>query len=189
MSETTRAVGLVPEALQAFTERVHGVPDDAWARQTPCTDWTVRDLLNHVTSEHLWAADLLAGKSLQEVGDRYDGDVLGDDPVAAWDRASAGSLAAWRRATPDQTVELSRGETPASQYAEEMLVDLVVHGWDLARGAGLDERMPRDAVLRALAFARAHESELEGSGMFAEPVPTESDDPQDQLVALLGRRP
>lgn len=189
MSESTSAISLVPQGIEAFTGRVHAVPDDGWGRQSPCAQWSARDVVNHLTSEHLWAADLLAGKSLQDVGDRYDGDVLGDDPVAAWNGASAASLAAWQGARAAQPVQLSRGETPASEYAEEMLVDLVVHGWDLARAAGLDERMPQDAVMHVLAFVRAHESELMGSGMFDAPVAVETDDPQDRLLALLGRRP
>ena len=64
---------------------------DLWAAPTPCTDWTVRDLVNHLTVEHLWVPPLLEGRTVAEVGDRFDGDVLGDDPAAAWEAAAAAS--------------------------------------------------------------------------------------------------
>lgn len=178
---------MVPEALRAFSERVHAVPDDAWARPTPCDRWSVRDLVNHLTAEHLWAHDLLRGSTVEQVGDDYDGDVLGPDPVAAWDRAAERSGEAWRAAAPDGTVNLSSGDAPVERYAEEMLLDLTVHAWDLARGAGLDERLPEQAVTHCLAYARRHAGDYVGSGLFAAPVPTDSADPQVQLLALLGR--
>ena len=183
------AITLMPQAFTALSERVHAVPSERWDHDTPCTEWTVRDLLNHLTAEHLWAADLLDGRTIEEVGDRYDGDVLGGDPASAWDRAAEASRTRWGTTPPDREVDLSWGPTPALEYAEQMLGDLVVHGWDLARGAGLDERMPLEAVEHVLAYARDRIGGWSGSGMFAAPVDVDSDDPQDQLVALFGRRP
>jgi uncharacterized protein (TIGR03086 family) len=184
----TDAIELLPRAFAAFTDRVNVIPDDRWDAPTPDTEWSVRDLVNHLTSEHLWAPDLLDGITVAEAGDRYSGDVLGDDPKGAWARAQSASQAAWAATRPDRDVHLSFGTVPATEYAEQMLVDLVVHTWDLARGAGLDERLPEDAVQHALDYAREHAEEWRGSGMFADPVPTDSPDPQTQLLALLGRR-
>lgn len=180
---------LLPVAGAEFTARVHAVPADAWHAPTPCTEWDVRDLVNHVVGEHLWAPHLLRGETVEEVGDRYDGDVVGADPVAAWDDAWSASSAAWAAASDDQDVHLSRGPTPASAYAEEMLSDLVVHGWDLARGAGLDERGDPRAVARVLQTAEAHAAEWAGSTMFGDRIDVDSDDPQDRLLGLLGRQP
>jgi uncharacterized protein (TIGR03086 family) len=185
------AMERIPHALDLFGEKVHAVDPDAWTNQTPCTEWDVRDVVNHMTSEHLWAADLLGGKTVADVGDRYDGDVLGDDPVAAWDRAGRGSREAWQRARPGDQVNLSRGDTPVEHYATEMLVDLAVHGWDVARGAGLEDglqRMDPDTVSYLLPFIRKHQRAYAGTGLFAARVPTDSEDPQVQLLALLGRR-
>jgi uncharacterized protein (TIGR03086 family) len=183
------ALDLMPSALEDFGARVHAVGDSAWARQSPCEDWSALDVVNHLTAEHLWGADLLAGKTIEEVGDRYDGDVVGDQPVEAWDRAASRSLEAWRHAAPDQTVALSYGVTPVSRYAEEMVLDLTVHGWDLARAAGLDDHLPRPLVDHVLAYVREHQEELSGAGVFAAPVEVDSGDPQDRLLGLLGRQP
>src|ERR1700754_4225892 len=84
-------------ALAEFDHRVHRVPDGRWGAGTPCTDWTVRDLVRHITAEHLWAPSLLRGATLAEIGDRFDGDVLGDDPVGAWEQAGADASLAFHR--------------------------------------------------------------------------------------------
>jgi uncharacterized protein (TIGR03086 family) len=182
---------LIPQAAEAFSRTVHQVPADAWDNGTPCTDWSVRDVVNHLTGEHLWVPPLLAGKTLEDVGDAFDGDVLGDDPVAAWEQAITASVAAWRGADPDFPVHLSVGPTPASEYANQMLLDLVVHDWDLARGAGLDDTLDPELVAAVQAYVTTIESQLdEWGGVFAAPVQVPDDaDAQTRLLAKLGRRP
>jgi uncharacterized protein (TIGR03086 family) len=181
---------LLLDALATFGTRVRAVPEDRWGAPTPCTDWTVRDLVNHVTSEHLWAVPLLRGQTPEQVGDRYDGDLLGQDPAVSWSSAEAASAVAWKvLVSPDQPVTLSYGQTTAGAYAEEMLLDLVVHGWDLARGAGQDEVMDPAAAAHVLAFAEASAEDWKGAGIFADPIETTSTAPQDRLLALLGREP
>ena len=171
-------------------QRVHEVPDDAWTAPTPCTEWNVREVLNHLVYEQLWARDLLSGATVEEVGSRHDGDVVGDDPVGAWDAAWAASRAAFAAVDEQATVALSRGPTPIADYRREMIIDLVVHGWDLSRGAGLDESGEPSSVRRALQIAEEQDAGgWSASGMFAPPVPVDSDDPLTRLVALLGRRP
>jgi uncharacterized protein (TIGR03086 family) len=68
--------------------RVHAIRDDQWTKPTPCTEWDVRTLLNHLVYEQLWAPELLRGATVEEVGDRFDGDVLGDDPFKSWSTAA-----------------------------------------------------------------------------------------------------
>ncbi|WP_020576232.1 TIGR03086 family metal-binding protein [Actinopolymorpha alba] len=180
---------LMPRAARVFSDRVHGVPANQWTGSTPCTEWTVRDLVNHLASEHLWAPHILGGETIEQVGDRYDGDVLGTDPVATWDAAIADSLAAWARTSDDAQVHLSFGDTSAEEYAEQMLFDLAVHAWDLARGAGLDERLDPVVVRHVWAYASEAVPQWQGTPMMAPPVPIKSDDQQDKLIALTGRRP
>jgi uncharacterized protein (TIGR03086 family) len=185
----TEPRALLPAAAKEFTDRVHAIAPDAWRRATPDEDWTVRDLVNHLVAEHLWAPPLLAGRTVAEVGDRFDGDVLGGDPVRAWDEAITESLRSWARADDEQPVHLSSGATPAREYAEQMLLDLVVHSWDLARGAGLDERLPTPLVEHAYAYARPRAEQWRSGGIFGPRIDIDSTDPQDRLLALLGRRP
>jgi uncharacterized protein (TIGR03086 family) len=180
---------LILSAIPAFTATVLAVPDDAWGKPTPCEEWSVRDLVNHMTGEHLWAPRLLRGETVEEVGSAYDGDVLGDDPAGAWRTAARASAEAWAYANLGSNVHVSFGLISATDYAEEMLVDLAVHRWDLQRGASVGEAMDGAVVQHALNHVRDQADIYAGSGLFGPPVPTESEAAHDQLVALVGRDP
>ena len=67
---------LYQRAVELFADRVSAVRDEQWGDPTPCDEWTVRDLDNHVTNENLWTVPLIKGGTMEEVGDRFDGDVL-----------------------------------------------------------------------------------------------------------------
>ena len=81
-------------AVAEFDARVRQIGDHQWQAATPDEDWTVRDLVNHLVGEDLWAPPLLAGSTIAEVGDRFEGDVLGAEPKAAWAAASAAAVRA-----------------------------------------------------------------------------------------------
>ncbi|MCA1280426.1 TIGR03086 family metal-binding protein [Saccharopolyspora sp. 7B] len=182
----TPAQQLIPAGLDRFGALVHAV--ERWDDPTPCSAWTVRDLVGHLVAEHRWAPHLLAGETLEQVGDRYDGDLLGDDPVRAWDDAARGSRAAWASADLTGTARFSFGEAPMTTYAEQMLIDLTVHGWDLARATGQPEDLDPAAVDLGLAYARPNADRMAALGIIDPPIPTDSADPAVQLLALLGRR-
>ncbi|WP_175410966.1 TIGR03086 family metal-binding protein [Streptomyces sp. TRM64462] len=180
------------EALDLFSSRVHAIRDDQWDDPTPCTEWSVRDLVNHLTGEQLWVVDLVReGRTVKEVGDAYDGDVLGDDPVATWDRAMAGARDAFReKGALDRTVNLSSGDTAATAYCSQMVADTVVHAWDLSRAIGADERLPTGLVDFALQEFTPYADALAASGYFGPPVePPRDADAQTKLLSMLGRRP
>jgi uncharacterized protein (TIGR03086 family) len=162
---------------------------ERWHAPTPCTDWDVRALVNHLTVEQLWVPPLLQGHTIEEVGHRFDGDVLGSDPVASWDAAIAASTEAWNEpGALDRTVHLSYGDTPASRYLGEMAGDLAVHGWDLARALGVVDVIDPDTVEFLLEEWGGQADQLSSSGLFAPPVPVAMDaDPQTRLLATLGR--
>ena len=149
----------------------------------------MRDLVNHLAGEHLWAPPLLEGMTIEEVGDQFDGDVLGDDPVTAWDSAIAASVNAFASASDEDPVHLSFGIFSVDEYANQMLVDLTVHAWDLARGAGLEEGLEPTTVEASLVYARLRFEEYARSGLFGIPLEIDTDDPQQTLLALLGRDP
>ncbi|WP_326594761.1 TIGR03086 family metal-binding protein [Streptomyces sp. NBC_01803] len=178
-------------AMDEFGRRVQRVRDDQWDAPTPCTEWSVRDLVGHVTGEQLWAPWLLRGASLDEVGDRFDGDVLGDDPAGAWAAAAAASRGAFHRpGTLDAPVHTSSGLTPATDYLRQMTLDLTVHAWDLAHGIGADDGLDGELVQSELGFVESQIDGWQEVGIFDPPVPVaDAAPPQDRLVALLGRRP
>lgn len=179
------------QGLGEFGRRVHQAAEHQWHAPTPCTEWSVRDLVNHVVSEQLWAPLLLRGATLDEVGDRFDGDVLGGDPVRAWEQAAAGSYEAFHRpGALDGLVQTSGGPTPAEEYGQQMITDLTVHAWDLSRGIGVDDRLDEALVSQVYATVEPYVDSWQGLGIFDPPLPIpQAADRQDKLVALLGRRP
>ncbi|HEY3033841.1 MAG TPA: maleylpyruvate isomerase N-terminal domain-containing protein, partial [Streptosporangiaceae bacterium] len=85
---------ILRRANEEFGARISQIGDGQWGAGTPDTEWNVRDLVSHVLSENLWAPPLFAGLTISEVGDRFDGDVLGLDPQGSWRAASTEALAA-----------------------------------------------------------------------------------------------
>ena len=71
------------EGFAARVETLDGLSPERWAAPTPCAEWDVRALLNHIVYEDLWTVPLMEGATIEEVGDRYEGDLLGDDPLTA----------------------------------------------------------------------------------------------------------
>ncbi|QIK05528.1 TIGR03086 family metal-binding protein [Streptomyces sp. Je 1-4] len=180
------------EALALFGTRVHAVRDDQWGAPTPCTEWSVRDLVNHLTAEQLWVPRLVRdGAAITDVGSAYDGEVLGDDPARVWDRAAVAAVAAFsERGALDRPVQLSYGSQRAEAYCTQMMADAVVHTWDLSRAIGAEERLPGHLATAALREVEPYAPGLAASGLFApatEP-PADADD-LTRLLCLLGRRP
>ncbi|WP_030855781.1 TIGR03086 family metal-binding protein [Streptomyces sp. NRRL F-4474] len=179
------------EALRLFGERVRAVRGDQWGAPTPCTEWTVRDLVNHVTAEQLWIPPLITeGRTVEELGDAFSGDVLGDDPVAAWDRASDAARAAFAASGAlERTVRLSYGPALGSAYCAELTADCVVHTWDLCRGIGADDRLPDTLVEFSIKEVMPYAGALAAGGMYAEPVEVPAGaDAQTRLLAMVGRK-
>jgi uncharacterized protein (TIGR03086 family) len=179
------------QAMAVFDRAMHKVGLTDWDSPTPCTGWTVRDLVNHIVTEQLWVPDVLAGRTVAEVGDKFDGDQLHDDPLYAWREASDAARAAWLQpGVVENTVHLSYGDERAEEYGWQMTTDLAVHGWDLATALGADAGIPDELASRLLAYVEPQLSAWSGSSMFADPVPVPDDAPSpDRLVALLGRQP
>ncbi|WP_034267990.1 TIGR03086 family metal-binding protein [Haloechinothrix halophila] len=164
---------------------------DRWDAPTPCTEWSVRDLLNHLVSEQLWAPWLLDGATLDDVGDRFDGNVLGIDPVTAWADSSAAARAAFRKpGALDGDVYVSVGMIDAVEYGWQMTTDLAVHGWDLAMAIGEPQPITDELANELIARFEPYVDALQGHGIFEPPVRVGDDAaPADRLVALLGRDP
>jgi len=176
----------------AHTQRiVDGIADDAWGLPTPCEDWDVREVLNHVVAGNWWAARLAAGETIAEVGDELDGDMLGDDPRAAY-RASVEPAATVfeRPGAMDAPAAVSYGPVPGSVYAGHRFLDVLIHGWDLAVGSGQDTTLPPDLVEACRRVVEPQLDMLAGSGMFGDGARPDHVEPgQDALLKVLGRSP
>ncbi|MEU5696527.1 TIGR03086 family metal-binding protein [Actinosynnema sp. NPDC020468] len=177
--------------MTGFDSRVRRIGADQWGAETPCAEWTVHDLVNHLVNEQLWAPELLAGCTVEQVGDRFDGDQLGEDPLHAWVLAAAAAREAW--IAPKallKPVHLSSGRSTAVEYGWQMTLDLTVHAWDLARAIGADERLDPDVAQAVLDYVEPQIDAWSGTGLFEAAVPVPDDaDVQTRLIGLLGRTP
>jgi uncharacterized protein (TIGR03086 family) len=179
-------------ALDGFRERVRGVGEGQWDDPTPCTEWTVRDLVQHVASELLWSVELGRGASLAEVGDRFEGDVLRDDPQGVVERAVEASVETFRGDHAEE-IDTTQGSIPVEHYLTQMLVDALVHSWDLAVATGQDAALDPGLCTEVYRRSVAAHAEIEGArqvGVFGPEVEVDADaSHQDKLLALLGRDP
>jgi len=181
---------LYRRASNTFGAYVRAVGADQWQAPTPCADWDVRTLVNHIVNEELWVPELLGGKTVDEVGDRFDGDLLGNDPVAAWESAAARALQEVEAdGAMERTTHLSFGDFPGSEYTLQIFADHLVHGWDLAVGIGADTKLDPELVQAATAWFEPVEPAYREMGAIGErpPIPADAD-PQTTLLAMFGRR-
>ena len=182
---------LFRKAVDEFGRRVEAVRPDQWPAPTPDTEWDVRALVNHLIVECLWAPPLLDGLTLDDVGDRFDGDQLGDDPQAAWRQAAAAAARAVGAAGAlERTVHVSFGDIPAHEYVSQLVCDHTIHAWDLATAIKADQRLEPGLVEFARAYLAPHADDWRAAGVFGGEVDVPiGADRQSALLALSGRQP
>jgi uncharacterized protein (TIGR03086 family) len=185
-----RTIDVFRRGADRFGQNVEGVREDQWHSETPCEGWDVHELVRHIVHELLWVPELFAGKTIAEVGDRFEGDLLGEDASGAYDRASEDAVEAVSGpGALDRIVHLSYGDMPGEHYALELSNDLWIHGWDLARAIGADERMDDDVVEILYERYQPLEPGLKASGLFGPKIdPPPDADLQTKLLAVMGRR-
>lgn len=179
---------LFQRAVAQATDCVRKVTADQLSNKTPCREWNLGQLLNHMVYELLWAPALLAGKTIREVGSAYDGDVLSDDVQAAWNRAADAALLAVKGADLSRVVHVSAGDTPATEYLSELTTDMLIHAWDV--GQGLDYSLVFDPEVAQAVYDRIlpRTPSLSGTGLFDPPIDVGSDAPLEvRLLGLVGR--
>ncbi|MBO1766440.1 TIGR03086 family metal-binding protein [Allobranchiibius sp. GilTou38] len=182
---------LIDAASTEFERAVRELPEDSWALRTPC-DMTVRALVEHVVVGNRFTTLLLQGVSRDAARARLDADQLGTDPVSAVVDSSRDQAGAFAAALPGQLVPYRTGDVTVDTFLRFRLVDLVVHAWDLRRGAGLDEALNPELVEALLAVVGPHLEEMISYGAYGDgPSGTLPGDAsaQHRLLDEFGRRP
>jgi uncharacterized protein (TIGR03086 family) len=179
------------QALDATRPLVAGTRPEQLDLATPNDDWDVRALLNHVVAGNWWAAELSAGKTIEEVGDRLDGDVIGANPLDAYDASAEAAAKAFEMpGALEAPCAVSYGPVPGEVYAGHRFLDVLLHGWDLAKATGQSTELDPGLVAGALAVLEPQYEMMRGSGAFKTDVPVpDGGDPQTRLLAMVGRRP
>jgi uncharacterized protein (TIGR03086 family) len=138
-------------ALSAVGHLIAGIRDNQWSAPTPCTDWTVHDLVKHLVGVNLAFVALLSDQAPPDRGT----DHLGDDPAGAYRDSGVAVQAAFEQ--PGVLERTYHGPLGAASGAEQLpirIVDLLAHGWDLAQATGQPAELPEGLADQALAFAR-----------------------------------
>jgi uncharacterized protein (TIGR03086 family) len=181
---------LYVRAMTATRQYIDRVRQDQWHAPTPCSKWDVKQVANHIVGENLWAGELLQGKTIEQVGDTLDGDLAGDDPAAAY-RASVtvATDAVTAPGAMEATCHLSFGDFSGADYAAQLFMDTLIHGWDIASATGQDTRLDPDLVSACMPIAQQITSMARDSGVFGDDLPVSADaNTQTRLLALVGRR-
>jgi uncharacterized protein (TIGR03086 family) len=182
-------------AVVSTADIVKATPGAKLDAPTPCTEWDVRRLLNHVVGT-LWLAEALltdqAPHHAMAPGGLPAADLIGADPAAAYAEAAAAALAA--AATGDALTRphvTPLGEMPGPGLAGFTTLDILVHGWDLATAAGLPADADERLAAHALAFAEQALATAESrAGRIGPAIPVAADAPAShRLVAFMGRQP
>jgi uncharacterized protein (TIGR03086 family) len=163
-----------------FATKIDAVSPDRWDAPSPCHGWTARDVVRHVSE----TPGIFFGLIGQELGE------LPVDPRESFAMSRQRVLdALGDPATAESEYEGPMGRMTFAEGIDRFIsFDLVVHGWDLARAAGLDDRIPPrdlDAIDEA---SKGFGDAMRGPGAFgAEIEPPPNADHQARVLAFLGR--
>jgi uncharacterized protein (TIGR03086 family) len=135
---------VLDEAREMLRAAVAGVGPDGWSRPTPCTEWTVAQVLQHAAlDQRVWGA-ALAGKAMPGENPFAPSGQLGADPLAYTDEALEESAPAWSVAgAATVPTPLPQGEMPPADAAGAAALDAAIHAWDIALATGRARRSPR----------------------------------------------
>ena len=147
---------------------------------TPCADWDVRALLNHLIDSQQYFAATARGEQASLPSPSPPASI-GDDPVAAYEDIRQETLRAYREPGVLEKTGPSLGIA---------FVDQLVHGWDLAKATGQDATMPDHLAQAAFAMIDGRlTADQRGAGFKpAVDVPDRAS-AQDKLIAYTGRQP
>ncbi|MGH3930838.1 MAG: hypothetical protein ACRDTF_12770 [Pseudonocardiaceae bacterium] len=187
-------------ADRALNDVIQQIKDDQWTMPMPAdfatrqTDrtMTLREIVNYHAYDEAWVPDMLAGRTMDEVGhDKFDGDLLGADPKAAFaalvDTACA---AASELDDPDRTVHCSFGDFSVREYFWQINGFRGLRAHDLALVIGVEPHLPDDLVQGIWDEISPHAEEWRAIGVFPAAVPVPESAPLlDRLLGLTGRRP
>jgi uncharacterized protein (TIGR03086 family) len=164
---------------------------DDWSKPTPCSEWDVRALVNHVVGEDRWTRPLVEGMTIAEVGDALDGDLLGEDPKVAARAAADEALTAVAETLPaGGKVHLSYGEEDIAEYIRQLVADHLIHGWDLAVATGQNGNLDPELVEEVAEWFRNREDRYRSGGSIAaRPESAVGGNPQSDLLIAFGRNP
>ncbi|MBI2705324.1 MAG: TIGR03086 family protein [Actinobacteria bacterium] len=192
--ESNDSIATMRRVVDETSRVVHNVTPDQHDLPTACDDWTVRDVMNHITGGGKLFATCAERGAIpdDELVSLLTDDQLGDDPAASFGASANAAFEAFSDpAALAKTISLPFGQMPGAAALDLAIFDLTVHALDIARATGqptdLDPAVLEPAYVLAQTMIADEMRNEEGNPFgFATEVP--DDAPlQDKLHALAGR--
>lgn len=181
--DATTALGQTNDAM---TKLIAGLTPDHREMATPCTEWTVHDVLAHVCE----GAHMIAGGMQGQAPPEETPDFLAEGPANGWANAHAALVEA---ATPERlaaTHQMPFGEVPGEMAIAVITADHLTHGWDVAKATGLELDASDELAEWALATWQGVLGDGPRQGGFDDVVDISPDAPAiERLAAFTGRNP
>jgi len=182
-SRPTDELASAEDTLSVLQHVLHTVAGDDMSRQTPCTQFNVAQLTEHLLNS-ITAIGGMAGAEIPAAGG-------GDSAEQRVVSAARPALDAWHRRGLEGSVPFGKGEMPAKGACGILSLEFLVHAWDYARAVGHDVEAPEPLAEYVLGLARASiQPELRSRAGFDDPVAVaEEANALDRLVGFTGRNP
>ena len=185
---------LADEALKKVVDEIRDdqwesrVPDDMSPRQP---GMTLRRIIDYHAYDDAWVPDVLAGRTIEEVGAKHDGDLLGDHPKLSFAVIVETAVTAVRDLDDlDKIVHLSYGDYPAREYLKHITSFRGLRAYDIAKFIGADTTLPGDLVQGLWDEIAPAAEEWRQMGVFGPAVGVSEEAPlQNRLLGLTGREP
>lgn len=186
-----QAIEVLVRSHDYLREVVAAVPATAWAAPTPCSEWTVRQVLNHARIDQ-------QAYGLVLTGDRPDSDpfhpadALDGDPVAELDKVLRAVADGYAQLPADaDQVPTPLGPMPLPFAAATAAMDAAVHAWDIAAATGQNRPLGADLAEGIWPAADRLVDQLRDSYRVFAPAVEVKDgyDRAEALLAFLGRDP
>ena len=189
MQAPNDVLALQARAVALAQQVIDGVRPEQMGQPTPCTDWDVRALLNHMIGLTRMAAAGAAGEAMPD----WEADFVGEDAGVAFAEAARDARAAFvAPGALERTVRMPWGEVPGAMLVRLNAMDLTIHAWDLAKATGRPTELEPDLCETVLAFGRTmmkDEYRRPGGSFGAEVAVPAAAPACDRLAAFYGRRP
>ena len=164
-----------------------------WASPTPCDEWTVRDIADHILGGNRFTVLILGGLPPDAAMDHVIHGDYADDPGQAFEESATAQLSALGQpGVLERMYEHPMGLISGRQIARLRMSDMVVHAWDLARALGLAEGLDQELVTESIAVFEDVGETFTVAGFFGSgPSGMLAEDSSDQLrlLDMVGRRP
>ena len=187
--DPTHMLDLLGRVTPVTHQLIESLDDDDWSAPTPCPEWTVLELIEHVVSGLQQFADVGAGA---EFDPSARASVTPTDALSAFQDAASRMLSIWSDpAVAGRMHSMPWGDTPGASLIGFMVMEQLAHGWDLARATGRTPAYDDDLATEALVLAEANDDpSIRVPGMFGPIVSVDADGPTiDRVAGFLGRDP